>query len=47
MYIIELRYTNGKTVRLPEPYFLWQQANKALLERYAANPYYTASIVSE
>lgn len=21
MYFIELRYTNGKTVRLPEPYF--------------------------
>jgi len=47
MYFIELRYTNGKVVRLPEPYFLWQQANKALLERYSANPYYTATIVSE
>ncbi len=47
MYFIELRYTNGKTVRLPEPYILWQDANRAVLARYANNPYYTASIVSE
>jgi len=47
MYFIELRYTNGKVVRLPEPYFLWLHANAALLDKYAANPYYTATIVSE
>lgn len=47
MYFIELRYTNGKTVRLPEPYISWQEAYKILLDRYAAKPYYTASIVSE
>jgi hypothetical protein len=47
MYFIELIYTNGKVVRLPEPYFLWPHANEALLDKYAANPYYTATIVSE
>lgn len=47
MYFIELRYTNGKSVRLPEAYILWQDANRAILDKYAANPYYTASIVSE
>ena len=47
MYFIELRYTNGNVVRLPEPYILWQDANRAVLNKYANNPYYTASIVSE
>ncbi len=47
MYFIELRYTNGKTVRLPEPYISWSEANRAVLNKYANNPYYTASIVSE
>lgn len=47
MYFIELRYTNEKTVRLPEPYILWLEANKAVLEKYSTNPYFTASIVSE
>lgn len=47
MYFIELRYTNGQVIRLPEPYFLWQQANQAILDKYKANPYYTATIVSE
>lgn len=47
MYFIELHYTNGNVVRLPEPYILWQDANRAVLARYANNSYYTASIVSE
>jgi hypothetical protein len=47
MYFIELRYTNGKVVRLPEPYILWLQAHQVLLDKYATNPYYTATIVSE
>lgn len=47
MYFIELHYTNGNVVRLPEPYILWQDANRVILDKYAANPYYTASIVSE
>lgn len=47
MYFIELHYTNGKIVRLPEPYILWQEANRAIVDKYAANAYYTATIVSE
>ncbi len=47
MYFIELHYTNGNVVRLPEPYILWQEANLAILDKYTANPYYTAGIVSE
>jgi hypothetical protein len=47
MYFIELHYTNGNVVRLPEPYILWQDANRAILDKYVANPYYTAGIVSE
>ena len=35
MYFIELRYTNGKTVRLPEPYISWSEANRAVLNKYA------------
>ena len=47
MYFIELRYTNGKTVRMPEPYITWQEANTNLLDRNAAKPNYTANIVTE
>ncbi len=34
MYYIELHYTNGETVRLPEPYVLYMEAYRAMLERY-------------
>ena len=47
MYFIELRYTNGKSVRLPQPFILWQQANREVLSNYASNPYYTAVIVND
>ena len=45
MYYLELRYTNGKVIRLPEPYFLWQEANRAALQRVCAQ--YTVCIVQD
>ena len=43
MYYLELRYTNGKVIRLPEPYFMWQEAYAASLKRVCSQ--YTVSIV--
>lgn len=45
MYFIELRYTNGKIIRLPEPYFLWQEAYRASLQFISAQ--YTAYIAQD
>lgn len=45
MYYLELHYTNGKIVRLPEPYYLWQEANRAALARFCA--LYTVYIVQD
>ena len=33
MYYLELHYTNGKVVRLPEPYILWSEAQEASIKR--------------
>ena len=33
MYYLELHLTNGKIVRLPEPYYLYQDAYRASLKR--------------
>lgn len=45
MYYLELHYTNGTVIRLPEPYFLWQEANRAALQRVCAQ--YTVCIVQD
>ncbi|MBQ8677589.1 MAG: hypothetical protein IJ529_03885 [Alphaproteobacteria bacterium] len=45
MYYIELRYTNGEIVRLPEPYLLWQDAKQDL--NHYNRPEYTAYIVQD
>lgn len=45
MYYLELRYTNGQVVRLPEPYFLWQEAYTASLKRFCSQ--YTVTIVQD
>ena len=45
MYYIELRYTNGEIVRLPEPYLLWQDAKQAL--NHYIRPEYTAYIAQD
>ena len=45
MYYLELRYTNGKIVRLPEPYFMWQEAYVASLKRVCSQ--YTVYIVQD
>lgn len=47
MYFIELRYTNGKSVKLPNPFVLYQDAYREVLNNYASNPYYTAVIVND
>ncbi|MFV0626861.1 MAG: hypothetical protein ACK5N8_05900 [Alphaproteobacteria bacterium] len=46
MYFIELIYTNGKSVRLPEPYILWLEARETL-NRYVGKAQYTAIIVND
>ena len=45
MYYLELRYTNGQVVRLPEPYFLWQEAYTESLKRFCSQ--YTVTIVQD
>ena len=45
MYYLELRYTNGKVIRLPEPYFMWQEAYTASLKRVCSQ--YTVYIVQD
>lgn len=47
MYFIELRFTNSKVVRLPEPYILWLEANRELISKYSCKSQYTASIVND
>jgi len=46
MYFIELRYTNGRSFVLPQPYNMWQEAYEALLRDYPTNAKYSAGIVS-
>ena len=45
MYYLELHFTNGTSVRLPEPYILWQEAYAASLKRISAQ--YTVVIVHD
>lgn len=45
MYFIELRYTNGKEVRLPEPYLLWQEAYRVSMKFISAQ--YTVYIAQD
>lgn len=43
MWFLELHYTNGKVVRLPEPYYMWADAEAA--RGKIMGPYYTVEIV--
>lgn len=36
MYFLELHYTNGKVIRLPEPYILWAEAQEAAIKMTCA-----------
>ena len=45
MYFLELHYTNGKVVRLPEPYYMWMDADRA--RDKLMSPYYTIEIVQD
>ena len=45
MYYLELHYTNGKVIRLPEPYFMWFEANRAAQQRVCSQ--YTVYIVQD
>lgn len=47
MYFIELRFTNGKILRLPEPYILWMEAHREVISKYSCKSQYTASIVHD
>ena len=45
MYYLELYFSNGQAIRLPEPYLLWSQAQEAALKRFSAE--YTVVIVQD
>jgi hypothetical protein len=45
MYFIELKYTNGKSIRLPTPYFMYMDAHSDLLKYHTCKQEYTAVIV--
>lgn len=45
MWFLELHYTNGKVIRLPEPYYLWMDAERA--RGKIMSPFYTVCIVQD
>jgi hypothetical protein len=47
MWFIELYYTNGRTIRLPQPYKLRMEAYSAMLEFYPTSSHYTAYLVCD
>ena len=45
MYYLELHFINGQKVRLPQPYVLWLEANRAAIEMTCTQ--YTVTIVND